>query len=103
MTLMSLDGVAAECALHFEFFTSNNEAEYEALVIRSRMAKELGIQHLRVHSDSQLIIGQVQGEYKVQELNMIKYVQNIKDLTLNFITMNIQQILRIENVQPISS
>ena len=30
--------------------------EYEVLVTKLRMAKDLGVKHLRVHSDSQLIV-----------------------------------------------
>ncbi|XP_073105903.1 uncharacterized protein [Elaeis guineensis] len=63
------------------------------------MLKDLGVRHLRIHSDSQLIVGQVQGEYEAWELNMIKYLQNVKDFAFNFTTISIQQILRAENVQ----
>ena len=52
LILTSPKGVVVEYALHFDFLTSNNEAEYEALIADLRMAKEIGIQHLRVHSDS---------------------------------------------------
>ena len=64
MILTSLDGVVVEYALHFEFFGSNNEAECEVLVTGLRMVKDLGVQHLKVYSDSQLIVGQVQREYE---------------------------------------
>ena len=57
LILTNPDGVVAEYALRFEFPTSNNEAEYEALMTELKMAKDLGVKHLRVHSDSQLIVG----------------------------------------------
>ncbi|XP_019701442.1 uncharacterized protein [Elaeis guineensis] len=98
LILTSPDGVVMEYVLQFGFFASNNEAEYEALVTGLRMVKVLSVRYLRVHSDSQLIVGQIQGEYEVQEPNMIKYLQNVKDLASNFATMNIQQISRMENV-----
>ncbi|XP_022846390.1 uncharacterized protein LOC111369139 [Olea europaea var. sylvestris] len=43
-------------ALPFDFKASNNEAEYEALIIRARMALGLGISDLIIHSDSQLVV-----------------------------------------------
>ena len=52
LILISPNGVIVEYILHFEFFTLNNEAEYEVLVTGLRIAKEIGVQHLRVYSDS---------------------------------------------------
>ncbi|KAG5553224.1 hypothetical protein RHGRI_011177 [Rhododendron griersonianum] len=43
---------------------TNNQAEYEALIIGLEIAKELNIRHLSVSGDSQLIIRQVTGQYK---------------------------------------
>jgi ribonuclease HI len=43
--------------LHFA--ASNNVAEYEALVNNQRIAIELGVRHLDIRGDSQLIINQV--------------------------------------------
>ena len=57
LILTSPDGIVVEYALHFKFSTSNNEVEYEVLVIGLRIAKDLRVRHLRVHSDLQLIIG----------------------------------------------
>ena len=39
-----------------EFETTNNVAEYEALVLGMRAAKELGIEELSVFGDAELII-----------------------------------------------
>ena len=51
-----------EYALHFIFFASNNEAEYEALFIGLKLVRELGVSEVRVFSDLPLIVGQVRGE-----------------------------------------
>uniref|UniRef100_A0A2N9GTA9 Reverse transcriptase domain-containing protein n=1 Tax=Fagus sylvatica TaxID=28930 RepID=A0A2N9GTA9_FAGSY len=42
-----------------QYPTTNNEAEYEALLTGLRIAKELGANRLKIRSDSQLIVGQV--------------------------------------------
>ena len=99
MILTSLDRVVAEYALHFQFPVFNNEAEYEALITGLRMAKDLEVKHLRVHSDSQLIVGQMQGEYKAWKPNMMKYLQKVKDLASSFNIMNILQIPRTKNMR----
>ncbi|KAL0416215.1 UNVERIFIED_CONTAM: hypothetical protein Slati_3453400 [Sesamum latifolium] len=49
-------GEDLEFAIKFSFKASNNEAEYEALVIGMRMAHETGAKHLLAYSDSQLVV-----------------------------------------------
>ncbi|KAF7811851.1 Retrovirus-related Pol polyprotein [Senna tora] len=43
------------------------EAEYEALIAGLRLAKELGAKRATVHSDSQLVAGQLNGTFDVKE------------------------------------
>lgn len=49
---VSLERVIAKHAMHFEFPAMNNEVEYEALNARLKAAKELGVQDLKIYSDS---------------------------------------------------
>jgi ribonuclease HI len=46
--------------------TTNNVAEYRALVEGLRRAVEVGVDELEVVSDSELIVKQMQGEYRVK-------------------------------------
>jgi ribonuclease HI len=48
--------------VHLEFKTTNNMAEYEALIFGLNTALSLGVRQLLVKCDSQLIIEQVKGE-----------------------------------------
>ncbi|KAL0457061.1 UNVERIFIED_CONTAM: polyprotein [Sesamum latifolium] len=61
-------------AIKFDFKASNNEAEYEALVIGLRMAHETEAKHLLAYSDSQLVVKQVEGTYEAKEESMIQYL-----------------------------
>jgi ribonuclease H / adenosylcobalamin/alpha-ribazole phosphatase len=45
---------------------TNNVAEYRALVAGLRKAVELGIEELEVVSDSELLVKQMRGEYRVK-------------------------------------
>ena len=56
LILTSLEGNIIQNALCFRFWTTNNEAEYEALAIGLKMVKELGVPHLKVCRDSQLVV-----------------------------------------------
>ena len=51
-----------EYAIRIEFRATNNEAKYEALLARLRIAIELVIESLDIYSDSQLMVNQVQGD-----------------------------------------
>ncbi|KAL0381941.1 UNVERIFIED_CONTAM: Polyprotein P3 [Sesamum latifolium] len=91
-------GEDLEFAIKFGFKASNNEAEYEALVIGMRMAHETGARRLLAYSDSQLIVKQVEGAYEAKEENMIQYLQQITDLKAKFHHFQIQ-IPREENAK----
>ena len=67
--------------LRFEFKASNNEVEYEALIVGLELAQRLGVENLRIHCDSQLIVNQVKGDYTTIEPNMIAYLaKKLKNL-----------------------
>ena len=51
-------------ALRFKFKASNNEVEYEALIVRLKLAKEIKVESLEIFSDSQLIVCQITDEYQ---------------------------------------
>ncbi|KAL0456349.1 UNVERIFIED_CONTAM: hypothetical protein Slati_0974100 [Sesamum latifolium] len=88
-----------EFAIKFEFKASNNEAEYEALVLGMRMAQDAGASHLLAYSDFQLIVKQVSGEYEAKEESMVQYLQQIEKLKTKFKSFQLQQISREENVK----
>jgi len=46
---------------------TNNVAEYRALLLGIELAKELGASELELIGDSQVIVRQVQGRYKVKQ------------------------------------
>lgn len=98
VVIVSLEGIIAEHALRFEFLTTNNETGYEALIVGLGAAKELGVQDLKVYSDSQLAIGHIKGDCEAREENMMKYLQKVKDLTLAFHNFEIQLIPREDNI-----
>ena len=65
-------------AVKLKYSATNNAAEYEALLTGLKLAIEVRDEHLKVYSDSQLVVNQVKDAYQVKELNIIKYVQKAK-------------------------
>ena len=52
LILTSPEGIDIEYALRFGFHTSNNEAEYEAVILGLNLAHSLEVDQLEVYSDS---------------------------------------------------
>ncbi|KAL0446461.1 UNVERIFIED_CONTAM: hypothetical protein Slati_1774000 [Sesamum latifolium] len=88
-----------EFAIKFDFNASNNEAEYEALVLGMRMAQDAGALHLLAYSNSQLRVKQVSGEYEAKEESMIQYPQQIEELKTKFKSFQLEQIPKEENAK----
>ena len=53
--------------------TTNNRAEYEALIIGLEILIKLGATEVEVFSDSELVINQLEGEYKCKHITMASY------------------------------
>ena len=52
MVLQYLEGLSIAQAVKFLFSISNNEAEYEVVLLGLRVAKELSVMNLELHCDS---------------------------------------------------
>ena len=76
-------------ALRFGFQASNNEAEYEALIVGLKLAKEMKVESLEIYSDSQLIVCQVTNEYQARGEKMTAYLQKSRDLLSVFSSFKI--------------
>ncbi|KAM2908832.1 hypothetical protein COP2_048302 [Malus domestica] len=77
VVLVTPDGSMLEQAITLGFKASNNEAEYEALLAGLRMAKDLAVKKLAIHSDSQLITSQATGEYTAKHPRMAQYLEKV--------------------------
>ncbi|GAV69039.1 RVT_3 domain-containing protein [Cephalotus follicularis] len=89
LVLTSPDGWTLEYALRFGFKTTNNEAEWEALIAGLTITKHLEVQKVEASSDSQLVVGMVSGEYKAREYNMATYLAHVQNLKSAFVTPQI--------------
>uniref|UniRef100_A0A2N9EL99 Uncharacterized protein n=1 Tax=Fagus sylvatica TaxID=28930 RepID=A0A2N9EL99_FAGSY len=70
--LKSPEGDIIKQAIRLQYATTTNEAEYEALLTRLKLAKILGATELDIRSDSQFIVGQ----FRKVKLNCIPREQN---------------------------
>ena len=81
-----------------EFEATNNVAEYEALVLGLRVAKEMGIEEIEVFGDAEVIIQQVRNAYRAKHPQLKSYRNEVWDLIENFFSaFNISFIPREKN------
>ena len=83
-TALALRVVAKKLCPYFStsillgFSASNNETEYEAILVGIDLAISMSLENIIIQSDSQLVVGQVNGEYEARDKCMDKYVSLVK-------------------------
>lgn len=77
--------------------TTNNQAEYQALISALKKAKELGGQELDVFLDSELVVKQLNCEYKVKNKELAPLFLEVYNLSLNFSKITFTHVYRENN------
>ena len=74
LVLTSPEKVIIEKSLRLDFSATNNEAEYEVLLIGMAMVQRMGGKSVKVFSNSRLVFGQVKGEFEAKDERMQGYL-----------------------------
>ncbi|XP_020189638.1 uncharacterized protein [Aegilops tauschii subsp. strangulata] len=97
VVLVSPKGDRINYVLQIHFDSSNNEAEYEALLYGLRMAISLRVSRLMVNGDSSLVVNQVMKEWDILSPTMIGYYNAVRKLEKNFEGLELHHIPRLKN------
>jgi ribonuclease HI len=76
---------------------TNNVAEYYGLIAALDYAESHGIRALRVESDSELMVKQMQGQYKVKSEDLRPLFERAKKMSLGFESFRIDHVYREQN------
>ncbi len=76
---------------------TNNYAEYSALLSALKKAKELGATEVHCVLDSELVVKQMRGEYKVKEPTLQKLFIQVYNAAAQFKKISYRHILRSGN------
>jgi len=76
---------------------TNNVAEYEALILALETASSLGVDKVRVHADSELVVKQMKGQYKVKNADLKPLHQKARGLLDSFPAHSIVHVYRDKN------
>ena len=77
--------------------TTNNVAEYMAVIFAMQEALIMRVQNITVFTDSELITRQIQGVYKVKDNNLFRLHVQVQHLRNGFKKFNITHIERSSN------
>ncbi|GJR58193.1 reverse transcriptase domain-containing protein [Tanacetum coccineum] len=97
LVLTGPSGVEYAYALRLTFASTNNEAEYEALLAGLRIARMMNVLCIEVKVDSKLVASQINGAYEASNGSMIKYLAKARKYIFEFKTFSIENIPRGSN------
>ena len=97
LQLKASTGERVEQAIQLDFPTSNNETEYKAILAGIDLVQSVSSERLLICSDSQLVVGQVNGEYETRDQRMARYMGLVKQRLGSFAAWKLEHIPRGSN------
>ncbi len=76
---------------------TNNQAEYQALIMALTQAKELGVTEVECRLDSELVVKQLNREYKVKDKDLAKQFIKVWNLMSEFKKITFKHVYREQN------
>ena len=80
LVVISPEKIIIEKSLRLGFSTTNNEAEYEALLVGLTMVQKMGGKSVEIFSDSTLVVGQVKGDLEARDVKMQENLNQVRRL-----------------------
>ncbi len=77
--------------------TTNNQAEYQALLATLEKAHKLGAKEVDCYLDSELLVKQMRQEYKVRDINLQPLFVKVWNLSMNFKRISWHHVPREKN------
>jgi ribonuclease HI len=99
VVLVDPHGEVATRNLEYLGQSTNNVAEYRGLLLGLKMAQNLGIKKIRVYSDSELIVRQINGSYRVKKPHLLALWQEARRELQHFEAFEIAHVPRELNYQ----
>ena len=97
VVLTSTDGTSLVTLGRYIGKATNNVAEYSALIVALEEAKKLGATDILIRGDSELVIKQMRGEYRVKHPDMKILCTQAQMLVRDFAKVKIEHNLRHKN------
>jgi ribonuclease HI len=95
--IIASDGSIIEEVTEYLGTTTNNVAEYRALILALKRAIELGCTRVRIKMDSELVVKQLNGLYRVKDDKMIPLHAEVRRLLSKFDEQVVEHVSRKDN------
>lgn len=79
--------------------TTNNQAEYRAIIAGLEKAVKLGVKQVKVYSDSELAVKQINGRYRVKNTSLRILYENVLKLAGSLERFSIEHIPRSRSTE----
>ena len=97
LVIISLEKIIIEKSLRLSFKATNNEAEFQALLVGMTMVQRMGGKVVEKFLDLRLVVGQVEGDLEARDLRMQEYLNKVKHIQSGFESFNLLQIPKSRN------
>ncbi len=78
-------------------YGTNNQAEYQGAIAALEAALSLGAREVELHMDSELIVRQLEGRYRVRNAKLIPLYRRLLELRGRFERVSVRHVPREEN------
>ena len=97
LVLISPEKVNVEKSLRLDFSATNNEAEYEALMMGMAMVQRMGGTSVKVFSNLRLVVNPVKRDFEAKDERIQGYLSQVKCLQSEFESFDLLHIPRSDN------
>jgi ribonuclease HI len=97
IVLISSRGAIFEQSVRLEYFCTNNQAEYEVILLGLQILNSMGVKHVEVFGDSLLVMQQITSIFQCLDGSLNTYLDKCLEIIAHFDDFNVQHISRDEN------
>jgi ribonuclease HI len=98
VVLVSPRGAIFETSACLDYFCTNNQAEYEVILLGLQILSSMGVKYVEVLGDSLLVMQQVAGLYQCFDGSLNAYLDECVKIIALFIDFTVQHVFRDENI-----
>jgi ribonuclease HI len=97
IVLISLRAVIFEQSVCLIYFCTNNQAQYEAILLGLQVLSSMGVKHVEAFGDSLLVMQQIAGTFQCLDESLNAYLDKCLKIITLFDNFTVQHVSRDEN------
>jgi ribonuclease HI len=98
IVLISPRGAIFEQSVRLEYFCTNNQAEYEAIILGLQILSSMNMKHVKAFGDTLLVMQQIAGAFQCLDESLNAYLDKCLEIITLFDDFTVQLVSRDENI-----